>query len=121
VAVSAEFRDHVAGMLEPLGPVGIRRMFGGAGVYCGAVMFGLIADDVLYFKVDAENRPAYESAGSKPFVYEPGGGRKVAMSYWRVPDRLLDDGEEMIEWANKALEAARRSRSIPATGRRRSR
>jgi DNA transformation protein len=118
LAVSAEFREYVAGMLELLGPLGIRRMFGGAGVYCGAVMFGLIVDDVLYFKADAESRAAYEGAGSEPFAFENSKGRKVATSYWRVPDRLMDGGDELMEWAGKALAIARASRSAPPSRRR---
>jgi len=108
--VSQEFRSHVAELLKPIGAIGVRGMFGGAGIYSGDTMFGLIADDTLYFKVDEENRAAFAAEGSGPFVYEPGPGRKVSMSYWLVPAKLLDEPDALVEWARGALAAARRGR-----------
>ena len=81
-------------------------------------MFGLIADDVLYFKADAETRPGFEAAGSEPFAFENSKGRKISTSYWRVPDRLMDGGEELMAWAQKALSAARATRRAPPARRR---
>ena len=59
----SEFVSYVVESLQPLGPVGARRMFGGHGIYLDGVMFALIADDQLYLKVDGGNRAAYEAAG----------------------------------------------------------
>ena len=73
MASSAEFRDHVLDLLAPLGPVTARRMFGGFGIYLDGVMFALIADDILYLKVDDRTRPDYEAAGSAPFRPRPRG------------------------------------------------
>ncbi len=112
--VSQGFRSHVAELLQPIGAIGVRSMFGGAGVYSGDTMFALIADDTLYFKVDEENRAAFTAAGSGPFVYEPAKGRKVAMSYWLVPPALMDEPDQLVAWARDALAAARRGRrSLP--------
>ena len=118
MAEDREFRDFLTEQLGPLGPIGIRNMFGGAGIYCRGVMFGLLADEVLYFKVDDRNREDYQRAGAEPFTYEAKGGRKVVMSYCQVPDALLDDPEELLVWARKTLDAALRARQ-PNTGRRR--
>jgi len=103
-------------LLAPLGPVQIRRMFGGSGVFLDGLMFGLVADDVLYFKADAETSPDYETAGLEPFRYARSDGRVTAMSYWQAPERLLDEPDEMVAWARKALETARRAarKSKPA-------
>ena len=73
MASSAEFRDHVLDLLAALGPVTARRMFGGFGIYLDGVMFALIADDILYLKVDDRTRPDYEAAGSAPFRPRPRG------------------------------------------------
>lgn len=108
--VSQEFRTHIAELLQPIGAIGVRGMFGGAGVYSGDTMFALIADDTLYFKVDDENRAAFAAAGSGPFVYVPGSGRKVSTSYWMVPEKLMDEPDELVDWARQALAAARRVR-----------
>lgn len=105
--VSAEFRGHVLDLLEPLGGVSAKSMFGGAGLYRDGTMFALIADDVLFFKVDEGNRAEYEDAGSSPFV--PFADKPYAMSYWEAPPDLMEDPEALCAWAARAWEAARRS------------
>jgi DNA transformation protein len=74
-------------------------------------MFALVADHELYFKADEETIPAFQAAGSEPFVYGAK-GRRIVMSYWRLPDRLLDDPDELAEWARAALRAAHRSAAV---------
>ncbi len=107
MTASDGFIELLKDSLRGLGPVSVRRMFGGAGVYADGVMFGLIADDTFYLKADDETRRAFEAEGLAPFVYD-GSGRTVAMSYWRIPERLLDDPDEMVGWARTALGVARR-------------
>lgn len=92
--------------MRGLGPVTVKRMFGGAGVYADGVMFGLIEDDTLYLKADDTTRAAFVEEGQTPFVFDGATG-PVAMSYWRVPERLYDDPDEMVEWARRALGVAR--------------
>ena len=84
-------------------------MFGGAGIYADGAIFALIADDILYFKVDDGNRAAFEAEGVSPFVFL-GRRKPIATSYWRVPERLLDDPEEIADWARSALAAAGRAK-----------
>jgi DNA transformation protein len=118
MAVSESLTALLQEQLAALGPVTVRRMFGGAGVYCDGLMFGLIARDVLYFKADSGNQSAYAAEGMAAFTYE-GKGKPVQMSYWRVPERLLDEPEEMVEWARAALAAARRGAAGKKQARRR--
>ena len=73
------------GLLSGLGPVTIRNMFGGAGVYADGVMFAILVDDVLYLKADESSQRAFESEGMGPFTYRPAGKGPVAMRYWEVP------------------------------------
>jgi len=96
--------------LADVGPVTVRRMFGGAGLYANGLMFGLVADDTLYFKADDETRDLFEAEGLEPFVYD-GKGKPVRMSYWRAPDRVFDDRDAMTTWAKAAIGAARRAAS----------
>ncbi len=96
-------------ILAPLGPVVIKRMFGGGGVFLDGLMFGLVADGVLYFKADEESRQAFEDEGMKPFSYEKKTGQTTVMSYWQLPDRLLDEPDELVTWAKGAFAAARRA------------
>lgn len=107
MSASQGFIELLKDSLRGLGPVSVRRMFGGAGVYAEGVMFGLIAEDTFYLKADAATQGAFEAEGLSPFVYESN-GRTVAMSYWRIPERLLDDPDEMLAWARTALDVARR-------------
>jgi DNA transformation protein len=96
-------------LFRSFGPVRVRRMFGGAGIYADGRMFALEAAGDLFLKADDKTAPAFEKEGCGPFVYETGDGRRTVMSYWRVPDRLLDDPDELAEWARKALAVAERA------------
>lgn len=109
MAATTEFIDFVKDQLGPLGHVTTRRMFSGAGVYCDGVIFALILRDALHFKVDDTNRAAYEAEGLKPFSYEAKGRTVELGAYWRVPERLFDDPDEMVEWARAALAAGQRA------------
>ena len=101
--------------LEPLGRITFRRMFSGAGVYGDGVIFGLILRETLHFRVDDRNRAAYEAEGMEPFSYEAQGRIRQIGAYWRVPERLFDEPDEMIEWARAALAAGRRSAADKAS------
>ena len=109
MAVSESLVALLEEELEPLGRIAFRRMFSGAGIYCDGVIFALILRDTLYFKVDADNRAAYQAEGSTPFRYQARGKTVEIGTYWRAPDRLLDDVDEMLAWARAALAAGRRA------------
>jgi DNA transformation protein len=83
-------------------------MFGGVGVYAGDLFFALIADDTLYFKVDDATRGDFEARGSDPF--RPYGEAGETMQYYRVPEDLLEDAEELCVWAERAIGVARRAK-----------
>jgi DNA transformation protein len=102
------------------GPVSVRRMFGGQGIFVDGLMIALVARDVIYLKADAETVPAFEQEGLAPFSYATRNGEHTLTSYWRMPDRLYDDTEELARWARAAQAAALRRASAPrkASGRR---
>ncbi len=103
------YADFVLEQLEPLGGVGARRMFGGVGLFRDGLMFGLIATDTLYLKVDDMTRGDYEAAGAGPFLYVRE-GREIALSYYEAPAELFDDPDELSDWARRAFEAAMRAK-----------
>ncbi len=109
MASSAEFLEFLKDQLRGLGHVTTRRMFSGAGIYCDGTIFALVLGDTLYFKVDDGNRAAYEAEGLEPFSYEARGRSVTVGAYWRVPERLFDEPEEMVDWARAALAAGRRA------------
>ena len=100
---------YLTEQLASVGPVKIRRMFSGAGVFLDGLMFGLIINAALYLKADGSNQPKFASEGLAPLTYVRGNGKCVQLSYWQAPERLLDDADEMREWALTAIAAARRS------------
>ncbi len=102
--------DLLEELLAPVGGVTIRRMFGGLGIFRDGVMFGLVAQDVLYFRADDASKAAYEAEGSGPWsVHEH--GRPMTMPYWRAPDRLFDEPEAFLDWALEAHAAALRAKT----------
>jgi DNA transformation protein len=97
--------ERVLDALSPLGPTAARAMFGGFGVYIDDAMLGLIADDVLYLKVDDGCREMFEAEGLAPFVYD-GKDRPVTMSFHRAPEPL-EDWDTLEPFARAAHGAAR--------------
>jgi len=95
---------------EALGRVGTvsgRRMFGGVGVYFDGTFFAIIDDGAIYLKTSDKTRVAFEAERSRPFSYQTKSGETHLTSYWRLPDRLLDDVDELREWAQASVSAAR--------------
>jgi len=105
--VSAGFRSFVLDQLAGVGEVTPKDMFGGVGLYCGGVFFGILASDVLYLKVDEKNQADFERAGSKPFT--PYADRVGTMKYWAVPLPVLESAPELAVWARKAIAVAERA------------
>lgn len=109
--------DFIHELFAQFRSVTVKRMFGGAGIYAEGVMFGLVFEDAIYLKVDAASIPDFEREGSKPFVYtrfrSPGRMQRPSMSYWRLPDRLYDDPDELAIWAGRALAIAERRKVAP--------
>ena len=110
--------EEIRELFSVFGPVSVRRMFSGAGIYADGVMFALRARGEIYLKADAETVPLLEAEGSAPFSYQAK-GRRVVMSFWRLPDRLLDDPEDLANFARAALAAAHRAAAKKARGRKR--
>jgi DNA transformation protein and related proteins len=106
--------DFIRDLFAPFGPVTVRRMFSGAGIFADGLMFGLVIRDVIYLKVDDGNRADFEREGSAPFSYTRGkkSGRpsQHALPYWRLPERLYDDPDELADWARRAFAAAERKK-----------
>jgi len=106
--------DYIDDLFAPVGPVRVRRMFGGQGIHFGDQMIALVADGVLHMKADAETIPAFEAAGSRPFTYLAKGRPRVITSYWTIPESALDEPEEFRSWAEMAVDAARRAAAAKA-------
>ena len=108
MVASSGFVEFLREQLAPLGPITVRRRCGKTGVFCEGVMLARVRDDTLYFRVDDGNRAALREAEAfPPLNYEKKGGA-IDLSFWRAPERLFDDPDELVTWARSAMEAARR-------------
>jgi len=108
MVASDSFAEFLREQLAPLGRVTMRRMFGKTGVFCDGLMLGMVTDDTLYFRVDDHNRAAFKEAESFPPLNYEKKGRTIDLSFWRAPERLLDEPDELVTWARAAQAAARR-------------
>jgi DNA transformation protein and related proteins len=108
MVASDSFAEFLREQLAPLGRVTMRRMFGKTGVFCDGLMFGMVTDNTLYFRVDDHNRDAFREAASFPPLNYRKQGEMIDLSFWRAPERLFDEPDELVAWARIALEAAGR-------------
>lgn len=108
MVASAGFAEFLCEQLAPLGRVTMRRMFGKTGVFCDGFMLGMVTDNTLYFRVDDDNRAAFKEAASYPPLSYRKKGSTIDLSFWRAPERLFDEPDELVAWARAALAAARR-------------
>lgn len=111
--------EFIRDLFAPFRPVTTKRLFGGAGLYADGSIFGLVFDGVIYLKVDAGSIPDFEREGSRPFTYSraksPGRVGRASLSYWRLPERLYDDPDELAVWARRALAISEKNKIAPRT------
>ncbi len=109
MAPSASYLDYVKDLFSPFGEITIRKMFGGAGVYCDGAFFAIIDDDDIWLKVDDVSRGEFEAARLKPFEVEMN-GKVGTMSYYNAPEEIFDDNDALRHWTGLALAAAARNK-----------
>src|SRR6266478_3019982 len=108
MVASDGFAEVLREQLAPLGRVTMRRSFVKTGVFCDGLMFGMVTDNMLYLRVDDDNRAVFKEAESFPPLNYAKKGGTIDLSFWRAPERLFDDPDELVAWAQAALAAARR-------------
>ena len=104
----SEFVDYLHEVFAEIGEINVRKMFGGYGIYRDGVMFGLVADDQLYLKVDDTNREDFEALGLDAFEYNKQ-GKLMKMSYYLAPEVIYDETDVAAQWAHKSWEVALKS------------
>lgn len=110
------FADSLHDVFAALGPVQIRRMFGGYGVFHDGLMCALVIRDTLYLKCDAQTQPHFEAQGLEPFTYKRQ-GKRLPMSYRLAPETVFEDRADAALWSRRAFEAALRvanAKPVPA-------
>jgi DNA transformation protein len=109
MAVSQSFIEQAEELFHPFGAIRVKRMFGGAGLYCDDLFFAILDDGAIYLKADDETRKTFEARGLSPFTFETKDGSAATMSYYAAPDDIFDDEDERRRWTTLALDAARRA------------
>jgi DNA transformation protein and related proteins len=104
--------DFIRELFAPFRHVDVKRMFGGAGLFADGLMFGLVFDGVIYLKADAASIPDFEREGSAPFTYQAR-SRPRSLNFWRLPERLYDDPDDLAVWAGRALAIVEARTSAP--------
>ena len=107
----SDFVEHVVETMREFGAVTAKPMFGGFGLYHEGLFFALIAEDMLYLKVDDENRAEFEKGGLAPFVYVTKDGDRMVMSYHQAPAEALENPPMMVAWARSGYAAALRAKN----------
>jgi len=108
MTASDSFAAFLCDQLAPLGRITLRRMFGKTGVFCGGLMLAMVRDNTLYFRVDDDNRAVFKEAEAFPPLNYAKKGGTIDLAFWRAPERLFDEPDELVTWAQAALAAARR-------------
>ena len=104
----SEFVDSLNEVFADFGVIDPKRMFGGYGIYRDGLMFGLVSDEVLYLKADANTENEFHSRGLLPFEYTKG-GKTTKMSYYQAPEEIFEDRDIAKEWGDLAFDAALRA------------
>lgn len=106
-----EFVSYLLELLEPIGNIRAKKMFGGYGIYKNDVIFSIVADEIFYLKADDVNRKDFEKLGLQKFTYRKKSGDKdFSMSYYQAPEHAMEDSQELCSWAEKSIEAALRAK-----------
>jgi len=124
MVASDSFAEFLAEQLAPLGHISMRRMFGKTGVFCDGLMLAMVRDNTLYFRVDEENRATFREAEAFPPLDYAKKSGTIDLAFWRAPERLFDEPDELVTWARAALGAAgrvatKRKRTAPMRNSRR--
>ena len=106
MALSDSFKAFAAEQFEPLGQIVIKPMFGGASVYLEGRIFALLDNDAIYFKTNSIDQAKFTAEGTGPLTYPSKNGLMTMDRYWRCPERLFDEPEELLAWARAAIAIA---------------
>jgi DNA transformation protein len=107
--MSQDYCNYLCGIFEPFAPVSGKRMFGGHGLFVDGLMFGLVADNCLYLKIDSQTKDLFLDEGLEAFTYMKK-GKPIHLSFHQAPEEIYEDSEQAGIWFNRAYAAAIRSK-----------
>ncbi|AUC76475.1 TfoX/Sxy family protein [Olleya sp. Bg11-27] len=101
MVTSTDYLDFIKDQLASWKPIITKKMFGTIGLYADGLMFGIIAKDTIYFKVDVTNKNYYLDAGSAPLRLFK--NDTIVPSFYDVPVEIIEDSTQFVVWAEAAL------------------
>ena len=104
MVLSNEYKEYILEKLNEVAPIEAKRMFGGACIYRDGMVFGILDDDRLLFKVDDSNRAEYEQAGKE--IFRPNPNEPDTMPYYEVPEFVQNDPNLLLEWMDRSTAVA---------------
>jgi DNA transformation protein len=103
-----QYAQYVFDMLKPHGSIRAQAMFGGYALYHEGILFALIIEGQVYFKIDDITKPDFERHGAEQFTYQ-GKHKMVSMPYMTLPESILEDPEELRVWIARACDVSLRA------------
>lgn len=104
--MTPEYREWLTELFARFGAVSVKHFFNLNGLFLDDIMFGLVADDRIYFKTDEQSRKIFEREGVSALTYVMRDGERIVTSYWEVPQHLYDEPDQLVHWAKRAYEIA---------------
>jgi DNA transformation protein and related proteins len=106
------YATYILDLLSHLDNISMRKMFGGYGIYQHGIIFGIIINDIVYFKVDESNQKLYTAYNSEPFSYEGKNKKRITLSYWQVPSEILENRLELENWVDLSVSISQRVKRV---------
>lgn len=109
--MSSPFIMYILDCMSGIEGIEHKKMFGAFGLYKNGILFGIIEDERVFFKVDESSQSDYEEFDSKPLIFSADGSREgEESSYYEVPLDILEDPKSLEEWVNKSVEISKNSK-----------
>jgi len=109
MAASTDYLDFILDQLSNWKTIITKRMFGCVGLYADGLMFGIIAKETIFFKVDETNKEQYLNAGSETLTLFK--NNSTVASFYEVPIEILEDSDQFVVWAEASLDIQKRKKS----------
>ncbi len=103
-----ELINYYAEIFESLGPIEVKRFFGGWGFRHMDTQFAVYLRDVLYLVVDDVLREKLKEIGAIAFSYEKTNKTIMVERFYSVPDDFLENPDALMPFVDEAFHIASR-------------
>jgi len=104
MALNEDYKNFILDQLSGFGEFEIKNQFGGSALMSEGVAFGKIKHDKLWLKVDNTNIDDFVKYNMPQYTYGKDNSRKL--HFYEAPVEIIEDRDQLVEWAKKSLQAA---------------